>query len=141
MKIVIPYLLMICSVIHSLGQSKLLPRIEHDTLYSLSGFKFYSGLTLSSGPPKRHYSANHGFGEQFRYVKGMAFPNDTKNWCDSITILRVESLSTSALNNIYVRVRARVHYTDGSTNKARLNINFEQAIKPKNGESPDLIIP
>jgi hypothetical protein len=141
MKKIILSLLMTGMTIYSISQVKPIPRIEKDTLYTVSGFMFYPGLTLATGPYKRHYSANHGFGEHFRYIKGMSFPNDPKNWCDSIMILKVESLSKSALNNIYVRVRAKVHYTDGSSNKATLNINFEEAIKPKNRESSELIIP
>lgn len=112
-----------------------LPRYEHDTLYTTSGFKMYKGMVLHLGKGVRPDG-------KFQYINIKSDATSEMLTNDSIVINKMKNFGISALGNAYIEIIGRYKYKDGSKGYVDLHIAFEKAIESNLIRTPgEIVVP
>ncbi|MBS1731731.1 MAG: hypothetical protein JST02_00405 [Bacteroidetes bacterium] len=86
---------------------KAIPKYEHDTLYSTSGYKMYKGMVLHLGKGSRTDG-------KFRYINIKSDATSEMLANNSIIIRKMKNFGISSLGNAYIEIIGSFKYKDGS---------------------------
>lgn len=114
---------------------KVIPKYEHDTLYTTSGYKMYKGMALHLGKGSRADG-------KFRYINIKSDATSEMLANDSIIIRKMKNFGISALGNAYIEIIGSFKYKDGSKGYVDLHIAFEKAIESNLTNYPgEIVVP
>lgn len=111
-----------------------LPRFDHDTLYTSSGYKIYKGQTLT-------FAEGSGKNGNFRYakIKGNDTPGTLAN--KSVVVEKVSDFKISGLSNAFIRIHGELIRNNGERKRIIFYLAFDNAIEGVQGMAPELIVP
>lgn len=110
------------------------PKLENDTLFTSSGYKMYPGKIL-------HIGVGTGKGKGFRFLKDGTSYGSYKMAGATVLIEKVSDLRTSTVGNMYIFIRGRITFKDGSQSEITLNIAFDNALEDRPALPSELIVP
>ncbi len=100
---------------------KNLPRLDNDTLYTISGPKIYPGLVIQFG---------NGTGRKgaFRYISFMSVGTIPGISNTTAVVKKLSHFGINDLNESFIEMLATINFKDGSNGSLSMRISFEHAM-------------
>ncbi|MBX2919672.1 MAG: SHOCT domain-containing protein [Ferruginibacter sp.] len=114
------FLILLCPLFSS--AQNVLPRFQHDTLYTSGGYKIYKGqvLHLANGTSEAGY---------FKYIKFRQYRTDTYNLQNSIIeVDKLRRFKNSGQDDYSIMVFGKVTYKAGKQEDIEIIVFFDDAI-------------
>lgn len=121
-----------CAII--LAAQKTVPRFEHDTLYTTSGFKIYNGQTLQFGK-------GSGRNGKFRFININSGATSRSLANTSMFIKELTNYGISIFYNGYIEIAGTITYKDGSKTYLNIHVAFDRAIENSLKVISEIIVP